>query len=132
MQAPATRAVTIDLWGTLLLESPMGDEHHPRERLIRIAEVLAARNIGAPIPSRARGYEESRGHLLSVLLFSDECGICEPDPGIFPQALRPEARQAGHVGDDPRLDVEDARVANMQGMLSHATSGILTHCTPYQ
>lgn len=54
---------------------------------------------------------------LTVLTFSEECGIRKPDPEIFLLTLRqvgvpPE--EAVHVGDDPVLDVEGARDAGMQ------------------
>lgn len=215
MHQPSIRAVTIDLWGTLFLDGPLADERYRRERLIRIAEVLAERHIDVPIASLARGYEESRRHLVRVwrglrdvrvdkhvtlllqavdptlpgrldasdlaavawayaspaldappaldpgaafaiatlvdrgiavslvsntlrtpgtvlrqiiadaglleaftsVVFSDECGIRKPDPEIFQRALGNlgvEAQHAVHVGDDPRLDVEGARLANMR------------------
>jgi putative hydrolase of the HAD superfamily len=205
----------MDLWGTLLLDSPAADERYRRERLVRISEVLAERGIELPIPALARGYEESRRQLTKVwremrdvpverhatlllqavdvalpgrlgagglaavtcayaspaldappsldpgaasalealkergiavclvsntlrtpgavlrriltneglldaftgMVFSDECGIRKPASGIFHEALRllgVAAQHAVHVGDDVRLDVEGARLANMR------------------
>lgn len=60
------KGVTIDLWGTLLLDSPAADERYRRERLVRIAEALADLGIEVSIPALARGYEESRRHLVRV------------------------------------------------------------------
>jgi HAD superfamily hydrolase (TIGR01509 family) len=215
MQIPEIRAVTIDLWGTLFLDSPAADERYRRERLVRIAETLAERDIKVPIASLARGYEESRRQLVRIwremrdvpierhatlllqavdstlprrldadalaavawayaspaldapppldpgaaaalealadrglavclvsntlrtpgtvlrriladaglldafagMVFSDECGFRKPNPAIFHCALKklgvPAAR-AVHVGDDARLDVEGAHLANMR------------------
>ena len=51
------------------------------------------------------------------MVFSDECGIRKPDTDIFRQALTclgVTAHHAVHVGDDPRLDVEGARLSNMR------------------
>lgn len=60
------KAVTMDFWGTLLLDSPAADERYRRERLVRISEVLTERGIEVPIPALARGYEESRRQLTKV------------------------------------------------------------------
>jgi putative hydrolase of the HAD superfamily len=209
------KGVTIDLWGTLLLDSPAADERYRRERLVRIAEALGERGIEVPIPALARGYEESRRQLVKIwrelrdvpverhvtlllqaadhglparldadglaavtwayaspaldapppldpgaasalgalnergiavclvsntlrtpgtvlrrilknegllhsftsMVFSDECGIRKPAAGIFNEALRRLGvgpQHAVHVGDDARLDVEGARLANMR------------------
>jgi putative hydrolase of the HAD superfamily len=209
------KGVTIDLWGTLLLDSPAADERYRRERLVRIAEVLAERGIEVPIPALARGYEESRRQLVKIwremrdvpverhaaillhavdaalperldadglaavtwayaspaleapplldpgaasalkalnergiavclvsntmrtpgtvlrrilkneglldaftsMVFSDECGMRKPASGIFHEALKRLGvgpHHAVHVGDDVRLDVEGARLANMR------------------
>lgn len=54
---------------------------------------------------------------LAVLTFSDECGIRKPDPEIFRltlRAVRVEAEEAVHVGDDPTLDVRGAHEAGMR------------------
>jgi HAD superfamily hydrolase (TIGR01662 family) len=54
--------------------------------------------------------------LFRVVIFSDECGIRKPAPGIFLRALKdldvpPE--HSVHVGDDAILDVEGPRDAGM-------------------
>lgn len=66
MRNPVIKGVTIDLWGTLLLDSPAADERYRRERLVRMAEALAERGIEVSIPALTRGYEESRRHLVRV------------------------------------------------------------------
>ena len=217
MKKPSIRAVSVDLWGTLFLDSPQADERYRRRRLVRIGDLLADRGIDVPLASLARGYEESRRRLIRVwrdlrdvaverhvkfllesidpalparlspsdmaavawayaspaldappavdpgaavalgtladrgiriclvsnilrtpgavlrqiiadaglsrfftgMVFSDECGIRKPDTDIFRQALTilgVTAQHAVHVGDDPRLDVEGARLANMQAI----------------
>lgn len=53
------------------------------------------------------------------LVFSDECGLRKPDTDIFRRALTilgATAQDAVHVGDDSRLDVEGARLSNMQAI----------------
>ncbi len=215
MRISPIKAVTVDLWGTLFLDSPSADERYRRERLVRMAEALAERDIRIPVASLARGYEESRRQLVRVwremrdvsvelhatmllqavdaalpgrldaaglaavawayaspaldapplvdpgaaaafgtlaergiavclvsntmrtpgvvlrrilanaglidafagMVFSDECGFRKPNPAIFHCALRKlgvAARDTVHVGDDPRLDVEGAHLANMR------------------
>ena len=57
--------------------------------------------------------------LFAGMVFSDECGIRKPDTDIFRHALAilgVTAEHAVHVGDDPRLDVEGARLSNMQAI----------------
>lgn len=66
MQIPTISAVTIDLWGTLFLDTPTADERYRRERLARIAETLADRGIEVPLASLARGYEESKRQLVPI------------------------------------------------------------------
>jgi len=215
MRNPLIKAVTIDLWGTLLLDSPSADERYRRERIVRIAETLETCGIQVPIASLARGYEKSRRQLVRVwremrdvpverhatmllqavdaalpgrldaaglvavawayaspaldapptvdpgaaaalealaergiavclvsntmrtpgtvlrrilekagldrafagMVFSDECGFRKPNPAIFRCALRllgVAARDAVHVGDDARLDVEGGHLSNMR------------------
>jgi len=64
VRKPSIRAVSIDLWGTLFLDRPQADERYRRKRLGRMAKVLADRGIDLPLTSLARGYEESRRHLI--------------------------------------------------------------------
>ncbi len=217
MRNPMIKAVTIDLWGTLLIDSPSADERYRRERIVRIAETLYDRGIHVPMAELARGYEESRRQLVRVwremrdvpverhatlllqavdaalpgrldppglaevtwayaspaldapppvdpgaaaalealvergisvclvsntlrtpgavlrrilgkagldhafagMVFSDECGLRKPNPDIFRCALRllgVSAQDAVHVGDDARLDVEGAHLANMRAI----------------
>jgi len=57
--------------------------------------------------------------LFAGMVFSDECRIRKPDTDIFRQALTilgVAAEHAVHVGDDPRLDVEGARLSGMQAI----------------
>jgi putative hydrolase of the HAD superfamily len=215
MQNSLIKAVTIDLWGTLLIDSPSADERYRRERIVRIAETLEDRGIQVPITALARGYDESLRQLVRVwremrdvpverhatlllqavdatlpgrldaaglaevtwayaspaldapppvdpgaaaalealaergiavclvsntmrtpgtvvrrilekaglldafagMVFSDELGFRKPDPTIFRSALRllgVAARDAVHVGDDARLDVEGGHLSNMR------------------
>lgn len=66
MRNPAIKGVTIDLWGTLLLDSPAADERYRRERLVRMAETLGDCGVEVPIAALARGYEESRRQLVKI------------------------------------------------------------------
>jgi putative hydrolase of the HAD superfamily len=66
MRTPMIQAVTIDLWGTLLIDSPAADERYRRERVLRIAEALIDHGIEVPIAALTKGYEESRRQLVRV------------------------------------------------------------------
>jgi putative hydrolase of the HAD superfamily len=63
---PVIRAVTLDCWGTLLLDSPAGDEGYRRHRLAGMEAVLTA--AGAPVRARdlERAYAASGEHLARV------------------------------------------------------------------
>jgi FMN phosphatase YigB (HAD superfamily) len=101
------RAVTLDGWGTVLLDGPGSDERYRAQRLRGFTTILAA--AGAGLLAQ-----------FSALTFSDECGIRKPDPQIFLETLREigvSPDEAVHVGDDPVLDVEGARDARMAGVI---------------
>jgi putative hydrolase of the HAD superfamily len=218
------KAVTLDCWGTLLLDGPAADDHYKRQRLTAIQQLLAAAGVSVREREVERAYLESgrrlariwserrdvpvtahvsalvealgperveridarlmerlveayatpalrvppriddgaaaalerlaaRGLALCVvsntmrtpgavfrrifeqagllawfkaLTFSDECGIRKPDPEIFWLTLRqigvaPE--EAVHVGDDPILDVEGARAADLHGVIQVTADG---------
>jgi len=63
---PVIKGATIDLWGTLFLDSPAADERYRRERLVRMVEALGDRGIELSIATLARGYEESRRQLVRI------------------------------------------------------------------
>ncbi|HLE44670.1 MAG TPA: HAD family hydrolase [Methylomirabilota bacterium] len=62
------RAVTVDLWGTLLLEPPASDDRHKPRRLADFAAIL--RQAGVPVDSAAleRAYRDSAGFLGQIWL----------------------------------------------------------------
>jgi putative hydrolase of the HAD superfamily len=68
--------------------------------------------------------------------FSDELGICKPDPEIFRRALEPlgvRADQALHVGDRPDLDLAGARAAGLRSVhlrIPDAPEGEADHVIP--
>src|SRR3972149_7582958 len=61
MGNPVIKAVTMDLWGTLLLDSPAADERYRRERLPRPAPGRGARRGAGRGPRPARGAAEGGG-----------------------------------------------------------------------
>jgi putative hydrolase of the HAD superfamily len=227
MSALVIKAVTLDCWGTLVLEGPGSDDHYKRARLTAIHSILAASRVTVSWRDLERAYLESgrrlarvwqlrrdmpvSGHVAAllqaldrelaervsssvmrelvdayaspalrvpprfndgalptledlaarglalglvsntmrtpgyvfrrifdqagllapfkVLTFSDECGIRKPDPEIFLLTLRqlgvaPE--EAVHVGDDPGLDVEGAREAQLGGVIQVTRHGGVT------
>jgi putative hydrolase of the HAD superfamily len=210
----AIKAVTLDCWGTLLLDGPGSDDRYRRRRLSAVGALLAHAGVPAAPADLARAYEELQRRLgrlwrecrdvsagehvrmllgaldgglperlppaalaaierayaepalvappavdpgaatalpvlrgrglalavvsntahtpgavlrqvfdragvlapLSVLTFSDECGVRKPDPGIFELTLRRlgvRPHETVHVGDDPVLDVEGATDAGL-------------------
>lgn len=68
--------------------------------------------------------------------FSDELGICKPDPEIFRRALEPlgvRPHEAIHVGDRPDLDLAGARAAGLRSVhlrIPDAPEGDADHVIP--
>ncbi len=75
------------------------------------------------------------GHIESFC-FSDELGICKPDPEIFRRALEPlgvRPDEAIHVGDRPDLDLAGARAAGIRSVhlrIPDAPEGEADHVIP--
>ncbi len=64
--------------------------------------------------------------MFPVLICSAELGIEKPDPWIFRIACRAAGvspRQAVHIGDDPRCDVDGANRAGLVGLLHDDEEG---------
>jgi putative hydrolase of the HAD superfamily len=91
---------------------------HARDRGFRTALIC---NTGRT-PGRVLRVILGRLGLLDrfdALCFSDELGICKPDPDIFRRALDPlgvRPDEALHVGDRPDLDLEGARAAGLRSV----------------
>ncbi|PWU18747.1 MAG: hypothetical protein C5B48_14450 [Candidatus Rokuibacteriota bacterium] len=217
----AIKAVTLDCWGTLVVDGPASDDRYQGERLVGIQRILAASGVKTGRRDLDRAYLESgrrlariwrerrdvpirrhveallralnrdllerlhprimdelidayaspalrappaiddgaaaslaalvaRGLILglvsntmrtpgvvfrqifdrlallapfTVVTFSDECGVRKPDPEIFFLTVRQMGVSPGeviHVGDDPILDVEGARSAQLGGVIQVA------------
>ncbi|HKS17063.1 MAG TPA: HAD family hydrolase [Planctomycetota bacterium] len=75
------------------------------------------------------------GHIESYC-FSDELGICKPDPEMFFKALAPlgvRPDEAIHVGDRPDLDLAGARAAGLRSVhlrIPNAPEGEADHVIP--
>lgn len=60
------RAVTIDLWGTIVVDSPATDERYRRERLAGLESTLLRFGFRVPAEDLARAYSESGRHLARI------------------------------------------------------------------
>jgi putative hydrolase of the HAD superfamily len=60
------KAVTIDLWGTLVVDSPSADERYRRERLAGLENTLLRFGFRVPAADLARAYGESGRHLARI------------------------------------------------------------------
>jgi HAD superfamily hydrolase (TIGR01509 family) len=75
------------------------------------------------------------GHIENFC-FSNELGICKPDPEIFHRALEPlgvRPDEAIHVGDRPDLDLAGARAAGLRSVhlrIPDAPEGEADHVIP--
>jgi putative hydrolase of the HAD superfamily len=62
------RAVTVDLWGTLLFEPPGSDDRHRSRRLAEIQRILDEAGVAVPAAALDRGYRECAGFLNQLWL----------------------------------------------------------------
>ena len=60
------KAVTIDLWGTILVDSPAADERYRRERLAGLENTLLRFGFRVPGAELERAYSESGRHLHHI------------------------------------------------------------------
>lgn len=60
------RAVTLDLWGTLLYDSPASDDRYKRQRLTGMAAVLGAVGVKVAVRNLERAYGESCHRLARI------------------------------------------------------------------
>ena len=60
------KAVTIDLWGTVVIDSPSTDERYRRERLAGLETTLLRFGFRVPAADLARAYGESGRHLARI------------------------------------------------------------------
>jgi putative hydrolase of the HAD superfamily len=91
---------------------------HARARGIRVALIC---NTGRTPGRVLRIILEKLGASPHIehYCFSNELGICKPDPEIFRRALDPlgvPAAEAIHVGDRPDLDLAGARAAGLRSV----------------
>jgi putative hydrolase of the HAD superfamily len=60
------KAVTVDLWGTLVVDNPAADERYRRERLAGLENALVRVGFRVPAADLARAYSESGRHLARI------------------------------------------------------------------
>jgi putative hydrolase of the HAD superfamily len=60
------RAVTVDFWGTLILEGPRSDDRYRERRLADFAAILEADGLDLSHPELSRGYECSGRELAWI------------------------------------------------------------------
>lgn len=88
---------------------------HARARGLRVALICNTGRTPGRVLRRILGTFGIAGHIESFC-FSDELGICKPDPEMFHRALKPfdvRPDEAIHVGDRPDLDLDGARNAGL-------------------
>jgi putative hydrolase of the HAD superfamily len=68
MGGSAIRAVTLDYWGTLLIDPPGSDERYARQRLASFAVILEAAGWPTPLPALQQAYEEGGRQIGRVWL----------------------------------------------------------------
>ena len=69
--------MTVDFWGTLMLDSPASDERCRGARLSAMRQILAERSIEVSIAQLARAYEDSAGFLRERWSENRDVGVGE-------------------------------------------------------
>src|SRR5262245_31119356 len=60
------KAVTLDCWGTILLDGPAADDHYKRHRLAAMRALLAEAGVSVGQSDLERAYHESGRYLARV------------------------------------------------------------------
>jgi putative hydrolase of the HAD superfamily len=108
---------------------------HARRRGLRVAIICNTGRTPGRVLRRILDAVGIAAH-VEQFCFSDELGICKPDPEIFRRALEPlgvPAEEALHVGDRPDLDLAGARAAGIRSVhlrLGDAPEGEADHVIP--
>lgn len=58
------RLVTIDFWGTLVVDPPLFDDHYRRHRLTRFQQILGSAGEAVTLPALDRAYDRSATSLV--------------------------------------------------------------------
>jgi putative hydrolase of the HAD superfamily len=82
------QAVTIDCWGTLLIDGPSSDDRYRRQRLAGMRSVLEDAGIAVAAPALERAYAESGGRLGQVWRRLRDLTV-EQHVGLLIEALEP-------------------------------------------
>jgi putative hydrolase of the HAD superfamily len=83
------RAVTLDCWGTLLVDSPASDEGYRRQRLAGIEAVLAACGVAVAPRALERAYAESGRQLARIWQSRRDIAVSRHVTALL-EALDPE------------------------------------------
>ncbi len=110
------KAVTLDLWGTLLVDSPASDDRYKRQRLAGIEAVLKTGGVGVALRDLDRAYDEGGRRLARIWQTWRDVPLSqhvrtlleELDPDL-PGRLAPEIVEAlSHAYASPALVVPPA------------------------
>ena len=118
-----------------VVEGAVESVAHARKRGLRVAIIC---NTGRTPGLVLRRILDQHGIARHVehFCFSNELGICKPDPEIFRRALEPlgvRPDEAIHVGDRPDLDLAGARAAGLRSVhlrIPDAPEGEADHVIP--
>lgn len=83
------KAVTLDLWGTLLHDSPASDERYTRQRLAGIETILRAAGVKVAFRNLQRAYTESGRHLAQIWRTRQDVPVRQHVTALL-EALEPE------------------------------------------
>lgn len=84
------RAVTVDLWGTLLLEPPGSDDRHKGRRLAEFQRILDGAGVAASADALDRGYRDCAAFLNQLWLQNRDTPV-EDHVRVILRALDPDA-----------------------------------------
>jgi len=108
---------------------------HARLRGLRVAVICNTGRTPGRVLRVILGNLGIAAH-IEHFCFSNELGICKPDPEIFRQALEPlgvRPDEALHVGDRPDLDLAGARAAGLRSVhlrIPESPEGDADHVIP--
>ena len=114
------RTVTVDFWGTLMLDSPASDERCRGARLSAMRQALGEQTIDTSLPRLARAYEESALYLRKIWSEHRDVGVVEHVRAIL-RAL--DAGLLERLGPDTLTALVDAYARPLLLVLPSADPG---------
>jgi putative hydrolase of the HAD superfamily len=136
MGGSAIRAVTLDYWGTLLIDPPGSDDRYTRQRLAGFAVILETAGRPTPLPALQQAYEEGGRQIGRVWLTGKDLPVRQHvttmldavDPGLSARLSSAMVEALVQAYSSPALTVPPAVDDGAKSALAALKDRNLTLC----